>query len=210
MSADELKAALEAGFERVEELTTRWHAEEPAFEGDAAHLRDAVLMEHLVNFRLWHVEDEARRTDVDDSVIADCKRRIDALNQRRNDLMEKVDEAVNRAVLEFLPDDAREASATETLGAALDRLSILALKIFHMREQAERSDVDEAHRTNCAKKLAVLERQRDDLRAAILGLVDEYAAGDKRPRVYYQFKMYNDPALNPAVYGAKSGGSHKE
>jgi hypothetical protein len=92
---------------------------------------------------------------------------------------------------------------TETLGAALDRLSILSLKIFHMREQTGREDVDAGHLKSCRDKLALLEAQHRDLFRAILELVDDYALGTKSPKVYFQCKMYNDPALNPELYAAR-------
>jgi len=89
---------------------------------------------------------------------------------------------------------------TESLGMAVDRLSILSLKIFHMKEQTERDDVDAAHIASCEEKLCVLEEQRSDLEVAVLDLIDDYAKGVKRPKVFYQCKMYNDPSLNPELY----------
>lgn len=187
-----------------------WHEEDapadlPACPGDG--LVELVLRQHLKNFLLWHVEDRARRKDVDDSVITGCKREIDGLNQQRNDLMEQVDAWLVRAVAAFaaqkdLPEESRRFN-TETLGAALDRLSILSLKIFHMREQTDRMDVDAGHLENCRGKLAMLEAQHRDLSRSILELIDDYARGVKSPKVYFQCKMYNDPALNPELYAAK-------
>lgn len=187
-----------------------WHEEEapadlPARLGDG--LVELVLRQHLKNFLLWHVEDRARRKDVDDSVITGCKREIDGLNQQRNDLMEQVDAWLVRAVAAFaaqkdLPEESRRFN-TETLGAALDRLSILSLKIFHMREQTDRVDVDAGHLESCRDKLALLEAQHRDLSRSILELIDDYAQGVKSPKVYFQCKMYNDPALNPELYAAK-------
>lgn len=174
---------------------------EPAPAADLTTLAAMAAREHQANYRLWHVEDEARRTDVGAEVIADCKRRIDGLNQRRNDLIEKVDACLVPLVSPLIPADAPERYNTETVGTALDRLSIIALKIFHMREQTERDDVDEAHLDSCRAKLATLEEQRDDLAKSVSELLAEYAAGTKRPKVYYQFKMYNDPSLNPSLYG---------
>lgn len=190
-----------------EKATADWHEAEPGLaDSSPAGPREAfsalVLAQHLANFRLWHVEDEARRTDVGPEVIADCKRRIDRLNQERNDLIEKVDAALIGLMAPLLPANASERRNTETVGMAVDRLSILALKVFHMAEQTRRTDADQAHREACAAKLDVLLEQRADLLAAIVDLVAEYAAGTKRPKVYFQFKMYNDPALNPALYGA--------
>ena len=187
-----------------------WHEEDapadlPARPGDG--LVELVQRQHLKNFLLWHVEDRARRKDVNDSVITGCKREIDGLNQQRNDLMEQVDAWLVRAVAAFaaqkdLPEDSRRFN-TETLGAALDRLSILSLKIFHMREQTERVDVDAGHLAGCRDKLALLEDQHRDLSRSILELIDDYAQGVKSPKVYFQCKMYNDPALNPELYAAK-------
>ncbi len=188
-----------------------WHEEDapadlPERPGDG--LVELVLRQHLKNFLLWHVEDRARRKDVDDSVITGCKREIDGLNQQRNDLMEQVDAWLVRAVATFaaqkdLPEDSRRFN-TETLGAALDRLSILSLKIFHMREQTGRADVAVEHLESCRDKLALLEAQHRDLCRSVLELIDDYALGVKSPRVYFQCKMYNDPALNPELYAAKT------
>jgi len=184
-----------------------WHLADPGElpePAPAADLETLVAMaarEHQTNYRLWHVEDEARRTDVGPEAIADCKRRIDGLNQRRNDLIEKVDACLVPLVSPLIPEGAPERYNTETVGTALDRLSIIALKIFHMREQTERTDVGPEHLDSCRAKLATLEAQRDDLAASVSELLAEYASGTKRPRVYYQFKMYNDPSLNPSLYG---------
>lgn len=201
------------------ERTDHWHVEAPPADIPVRPedgLVELVVRQHLKNFLLWHVEDTARRRDVDDRVITRCKREIDGLNQARNDLMEQVDRWLVEAVSGFAAQ--RDLSAqgrrfnTETLGAALDRLSILSLKIFHMQEQTTRLDVDAAHVASCQAKLAVLREQHRDLCAAVLDLIDEYATGAKSPRVYFQCKMYNDPALNPELYAARphAGGPAEE
>lgn len=192
-----------------------WHENEPrdeppaSGEATAQALRGLIRAEHLVNFRLWHVEDEARRTDVGPEVIAGCKRRIDGLNQRRNDLIEQVDMCVAALIKDVLPSHAADLRNTETLGSALDRLSIMALKIYHMREQAQRAEAGEDHVRQCAEKARVLDAQRNDLLKSALWLVDEFQRGEKTPGVNYQFKMYNDPALNPLLYGQYAGEREK-
>lgn len=206
----EIKAALETCFTGQVRSTAYWHECEPEMpvcsdEHTAENLRDLALLQHYFNFRLWHVEDDARRRDVDDSVIADCKRRIDGLNQRRNDAIEALDRCLADLIAPALPQSATNRQNTETVGMAVDRMSILALKIYHMEEQTRRGDADKAHIEACSQKLAVLRRQRQDLLRSILELVADYGAGHKVPVVYSQFKMYNDPNLNPKLYGAAKG-----
>ena len=195
----ELKKELEQCWQAQLETVAFWHENVPETT-DGNGLRELVLQQHLRNFKLWHVEDRARRKDVDGEIIARCKYEIDALNQQRNDLIEQVDACLIRRIGMFLPGDAVAAYNTETIGSALDRLSILSLKIFHMQEQTVREDADTAHKAGCADKLAILREQHQDLSQSVLALVDEYAAGTKQPKVYFQFKMYNDPSLNPELY----------
>ncbi len=157
---------------------------------------------HRANCLLWEEEDLARRRDVPDSEIAANKRAIDRANQVRNDAVERMDECL----LEALAAAPRRPDArlhSESAGAMVDRLSILALKIHHMRAQSARADVDEAHRAECAAKLARLVEQRADLAYCLDRLLAEAARGESWFKVYRQFKMYNDPRLNPALYGAK-------
>ena len=164
----------------------------------------AVGREHLANIRLWHEEDDARRPDVGDEVIAAVKRRIDRLNQRRNDLIEFVDESFTSAV-EASGSAPRPGSRlhSETPGTIIDRLSILALKIFHMREETEREDASDQHRRLCGERLAVLERQRADLAGCLITLLEELVSGSATFRTYRQFKMYNDPETNPVLRAAR-------
>ena len=208
---EDIEQCLGVCFAAQAEATARWHVEEPEspVAGDVAtteNLLALVLSQHLMNFSLWHVEDTARRRDVDDSVIADCKRAIDGFNQRRNDFMEKIDACLITLLSPVLPVDAADRFNTESLGTAIDRLSILSLKMFHMEEQTLRADATPQHIESCRVKLAVLTEQRSDLARSVLELVRDYAAGSKRPKVYFQCKMYNDPALNPELYGAASAG----
>jgi len=161
----------------------------------------AVEDNHRCNCLLWDEEDLARRRNVPDAEIAANKRAIDGHNQKRNDAMERIDEHVLNLIANK-KENARLSS--ETPGAMIDRLSILSLKIHHMRLQTQRSDVDRAHVENCLLKLHRLNEQRADLAACLDRLLAECARGESYFKVYRQFKMYNDPALNPAIYGEKS------
>jgi hypothetical protein len=210
ITIEKIKESLELCFDEQVSATARWHETEPTQPGDPTDygldtLPSLVMKEHFYNFSLWHVEDDARRRDVDDSIIADCKRRIDRLNQQRNDCIEVIDRCLCAVLEPLLPVDAAQRQNTETAGMALDRLSILALKIYHMQEQTERVDVDAQHLRNCSEKLSILRHQREGLAQALLELISDYAAGGKVPVLYSQFKMYNDPALNPKLYGKKTG-----
>lgn len=208
---DKIRAAVRDCVDHQMRSVTDWHFGEPVYENvdDAPELhgvnglRELSARQHWANFRLWHVEDTARRRDVDATVIAKCKQTIDGLNQLRNDLIEKVDNALVAMIVPLLPEGGKERYNTETIGTALDRLSILALKIYHMREQVRRKDVDDEHRANCQAKVEVMMTQHGDLVQSIVDLIDEYAEGLKRPKVYFQFKMYNDPSLNPELYKNK-------
>jgi hypothetical protein len=161
----------------------------------------AVEDNHRCNCLLWDEEDLARRRNVPDAAIVGNKRAIDGHNQKRNDAIERIDEHVLNLTA-GKKENARLSS--ETPGAMIDRLSILSLKIHHMRLQTLRTDVDRAHVENCLLKLNRLNEQRTDLAACLDRLLAECARGESYFKVYRQFKMYNDPALNPAIYGEKS------
>ncbi len=202
----EVKAALETCFALQSFVTKTWHDSGPEVPEQSGRetpedLRNLVLMQHAKNYLLWHVEDAARRQDVPDSVIAACKREIDALNQQRNDFIEEIDLCLYALLTPHLPPAAGHHINTETPGMAVDRLSILALKVYHMEEQTWRVDAGAEHIASCRGKLNVLHRQRADLAAALLELIDDYGAGRKVLAMYNQFKMYNDPNLNPELYG---------
>ncbi len=157
---------------------------------------------HLYNALLWHEEDKARRTDVPAEAIATGKRLIDQYNQARNDAVESLDEALLAALGRGqFPFGARLHS--ETPGAMIDRLSILSLKIFHMRRQLERRDARAEHLALCRNKLDRLMTQRIDLCGCLDSLVHDAQAGKAYFKIYRQFKMYNDPSLNPYLYGAR-------
>jgi hypothetical protein len=172
----------------------------PAF---AEGLWRAIEDNHRCNCLLWEEEDLARRRSVPDSEIAQNKRAIDGYNQRRNDAIERLDEHL-LAALAQVPRSAAARLNSETAGAMVDRLSILSLKIHHMRLQTERTDVDREHLESCQDKLLRLCEQREDLAACFDRLLAEAARGETYFKVYRQFKMYNDPRLNPALYGETS------
>jgi hypothetical protein len=161
---------------------------------------EAVRRQHRANFELWHIEDEARAPGATDSELAGVKRRVDSTNQRRNDLAEQLDHGL-LAWLEpsGLPNGAAELNS-ESPGLMIDRLSILALKIYHTREEAERADAPQGHAERNLERLAILEEQRADLAGCLDDLWRETLAGTRRFKLYRQLKMYNDPSLNPAIY----------
>lgn len=150
----------------------------------------------------WHFEDIIRDPHIDPIEALQLKRRIDRSNQDRTDLVEQIDSYFRQqyANVKVLP-DAR--INTESPAWAIDRLSILALKIYHMREQAEREDAPAEHREKCKAKLNVLLEQQIDLGTAIDQLLEDIEAGRKYMKVYRQMKMYNDPSTNPILYGKK-------
>ena len=147
----------------------------------------------------WHLEDIIRDPEIDPIKALEIKRRIDRSNQERTDLVEKIDDYF----LDFFKDVKPLPNAfinTESPAWAIDRLSILAIKIYHMRDEVNRTDADEQHVINCRKKLNVLMEQREDLSNAIDTLLQEIGEGKKYMKVYRQMKMYNDPSLNPVLY----------
>jgi Protein of unknown function (DUF4254) len=180
-------------------LTLAWH--EPVLSSAADLPADPFLnlvaAQHRENFDLWHEEDKARDPQASDAEIARVKHAIDRLNQRRNDLVEKMDEWL----LANLPEQNPAAALhSETPGLIIDRLSILALKIFHTRIEAQRDTAPESHRQRNAARLTLLEQQASDLAECLGALVAQVADGTRRFKLYRQMKMYNDPDLNPVVY----------
>lgn len=150
----------------------------------------------------WHLEDIIRDPHIDPVDALSLKRRIDRSNQDRTDLVEQIDSYFRQKYSDVMPlSDAR--LNTESPAWAIDRLSILALKIYHMREQVERTDASEEHRRLCSGKLSVLLEQQKDLSLAIDQLLEDIEAGRKYMKVYRQMKMYNDPSTNPVLYRKK-------
>jgi hypothetical protein len=176
-------------------LTATWHHEEPCAAGH--DFLKLVQENHLRNFMLWHEEDIARRDDLGSERIHQAKRAIDRYNQERNNFIEEMDKAL---VAALQPADTGCPKNSETPGMIIDRLSIMALKEFHMREEALRGEASETHRATCAEKLERIILQRSDLTQSLRELLADVTAGTRTFAVYYQFKMYNDPALNPQLY----------
>ena len=161
---------------------------------------------HRFNCLLWEEEDKARRTDVGPAEIAASKRLIDRHNQLRNDAVERIDEEL-LTQLAGVPVQAGARQSSETAGAMVDRLSILSLKIAHMRQQTRRDDAGSQHAAACMVKLMRLETQRRDLACCLDQLLDDASQGQAYFKVYRQFKMYNDPTLNPYLYGQAGRGA---
>ncbi|MFM8539353.1 MAG: DUF4254 domain-containing protein [Planctomycetaceae bacterium] len=184
---------------RLADLVARWHEIEPAHT--ETDLMGRVCDLHRFNFLLWHEEDIARSPDVTDERIAAVKRAIDRYNQARNDAIEQVDDGlVADLAARGIVAPPRAPAATETPGAAIDRLSILELRRYHMREQVDRRDATAEHRKKAADRLVILDMQRDHLVAALDRLLVEIYAAERPLRVFRQMKMYNDPAMNPFLY----------
>jgi hypothetical protein len=171
-------------------------------ERSAPGLWAAIEANHRENALLWEQEDLARRRHAPDAEIAGNKRAIDQHNQKRNDAIERIDEAL-LVPLDKIPRKTNARLHSETAGAMIDRLSILALRIKAMREQTERTDVEREHIETCRMKLERLIEQRTDLAGCFDRLLAECARGKSYFKVYRQFKMYNDPKLNPAIYGPR-------
>ncbi|MDB2685938.1 DUF4254 domain-containing protein [Mariniblastus sp.] len=181
---------------------TRWHDED--IDNPYAGLQGTICTQHSFNFQLWHEEDIARSPDVSDAEIARVKRSIDRFNQQRNDWIEKVDDAIMELVASKGTPAAEDAPLnTETPGSTIDRLSIMSLRIFHLQEQLDRDDVAQDHFDSVNHKLAVCKLQQSDLKQSLEELLSDIFSGKKRHRTYRQFKMYNDPALNPYLYDGK-------
>lgn len=150
----------------------------------------------------WHFEDIIRDPQIDPAEALLLKRRIDKSNQDRTDLVEQIDSYFREIYKDVkVQDDAR--INTESPAWAVDRLSILALKIYHMKEQVERPEASAEHKAKCQSKLDVLLEQQVDLSTAIDQLLEDIEAGRKYMKVYRQMKMYNDPSTNPVLYNQK-------
>ena len=156
---------------------------------------------HLYNFRLWHVEDGVRRPGASERFIAESKRAIDTFNQQRHEQIEQLDTWLFTYLYDHHTRPRTETELhSETPGNLLDRLSILTLKVYYMGREAERQEATVVHRQTCQQRLAVLAEQRDDIYGCLCRLCLDLWSGRKTFKIYRQFKMYNDPDLNPEIY----------
>jgi hypothetical protein len=163
------------------------------------NLEAILYLKNWIDTVQWHLEDIVRDPKVTNEQIAQIKRRIDKSNQDRTDKVEMLDDWI----VDYFKDVKVEKNArlnTESAAWVLDRISILALKIFHMNEQVMRTDVDQEHKDKCRMKLEILLDQKKDLSQSFDELMQDIAEGKKRIKVYRQMKMYNDEKLNPILY----------
>ena len=198
--------------EIIDNKIFEWHKSDPEIipleilpiRRNFSEFEDIFLKKSLeileANYNLWHLEDLARDKNASDSIIANVKRKIDKENQLRNDRIEQLDILIDNFLNENGIVSKTEISNSETPGSIVDRLTILSLKIYHMKEQTLRDDVPEEHILSCKRKKGILVIQRNDLSRALSQLIDDILKGKKKHKIYYQFKMYNDPDLNPVLY----------
>jgi hypothetical protein len=187
-------------------VTDLWHADPDTPYGSESELLRTVLAQHRANFDLWHTEDRARAPRATHADIAEVKRAIDRYNQLRNDLAERCDTLLLAALSPHnLPNPTAELNS-ESPGLMIDRLSILALKIYHTQEEIERGEREHSqHAERNRQRLALLLEQRADLSGCLDALWSQVLSGERRFKLYRQLKMYNDPTLNPVLYNKPGG-----
>ncbi len=191
-------------FEIFEKSILDYHiiddVDQPLRDPYEQNTRESLLYQkNWIDTVQWHLEDVIRNPAIDPVIALQIKRRIDKSNQDRTDIVEVVDNTIFLEIQSVKP--LSEAGInTETPGWAIDRLSILSLKIYHMQIEANRTGVSEEHIQNCQRKLKILLEQKGDMFTSIDELLDDIAAGRKKMKLYKQMKMYNDPSLNPVLY----------
>jgi hypothetical protein len=181
---------------RHAEWTSCWHESSTPLQTDPPWI--AIEQNHRMNYEVWHAEDVARRDDLGPASVRDAKRTIDRCNQSRNDAIEQFDAWLLGQLPPVRPDAPLHS---ETPGMIIDRLSILSLKLHHMRIEAARESATGEHRRKCEEKCKMLEEQHGDLKNCLKQLLAELKSGTRRFKLYRQFKMYNDASLNPQLYG---------
>jgi hypothetical protein len=168
----------------------------------AGSIEHDLYLKNWIDVVQWHLEDIIRDPQIDPADALALKRRIDKSNQDRTDLVERIDTYFWN-MFHNVPAQTNAKINTESPAWAVDRLSILHIKIYHMQEQVDRTDVSAEQHEKCAQKLAVLLEQLNDMTSSISQLLEDYASGERVMKVYRQMKMYNDPTLNPVLYGQK-------
>ena len=166
---------------------------------ESGSLEQLLYAKNWIDTVQWHFEDIIRDENIDPIEALKLKRRIDASNQQRTDLVEYIDSYFLQKYQNITPKNDAKIN-TETIAWAIDRFSILVLKVYHMNEEATRESASEEHRAKCTEKLNVLLEQKKDLSKAIDQLIEDIENGDVRMKIYKQMKMYNDESLNPVLY----------
>lgn len=169
----------------------------------ADKLEHLLYLKNWIDTVQWHLEDIIRDPNIDPAKALEIKRRIDSSNQHRTDVVEYIDGYFLQEFKDVKPQEGATLN-TETPAWAIDRLSILELKVFHMQAEANRPNASEEHKTACQQKLNTLLSQREDLSGAIDQLLKDIAEGRKYMKLYKQMKMYNDESLNPVLYQQKA------
>ncbi len=183
------------------------HWKQNGIQLNQTHFFKLIEENHAFNYQLWHAEDRARRDDLGAEMVYQAKREIDHCNQQRNNRMEAMDEWL---FMQLKPAPHTQCPVhSETPGMMIDRLSIMALKAYHMELQTTRKNADTAHKQACMNKLYVIIEQQQQLLACLKSLLQEVQNGTRTFRVYHQFKMYNDPNLNPEIYNHQSRTNQK-
>jgi hypothetical protein len=192
---NQLRTLVDVIVSRQAGWTGSWHENPTAPETDLPLA--LVEQNHRMNFDLWHEEDVARRDDLGAERVRLAKRAIDRCNQARNDAIERMDAWF---LGQLPPGHDDRPLHSETPGMMIDRLSILALKLYHMKIEATRERATEEHRRRCLDKCALLEEQLGDLKNSCRELLEQLRTGARRFKIYRQLKMYNDASLNPQLY----------
>lgn len=183
------------------ETVARWHVE--PIDNPYRDFLAVVCEQHGWNYRLWHEEDIARSPTASAEALAQVKRNIDRYNQQRNDAMERVDDEITRLLAEQAVRTLADAPLnTETAGSVIDRLSILALRLYHLDEQLQRTEISPGQVAAVQGKLATCREQLEDVANSLRQLLADIFHGRKRHKTYRHLKMYNDPNLNPYLYAS--------
>lgn len=187
----------------IDDYHVRDHVDTPVknpFEAEG--FENLLYVKNWIDTVQWHLEDIIRLPDINPVEALQIKRRIDKSNQERTDMVEKMDDYFLDQFKHVQPKPSAKINS-ETPAWLLDRMSILMLKIYHMREQTNRKDASEDHLAKCGAKLAILLEQKTDMQLAFDQLMEDILYGDRKMKVYRQMKMYNDASLNPMLYQKK-------